>query len=329
MHDAELVLRGARRPLVLGIGGGGDVVGALATAEFARLYDGADPVLGGLSWERRPIDPVPGPRSADEIEGAEELAPGIMLAGPHTRVRDRDVYFAESRMAEFLGQPTVLVDVDAGPAGVAAGLAAASDRLGCDLLVFIDVGGDVLAQGDEAGLRSPLCDAVMLAAAARLSADGRAVLGGIFGIGCDAELTAGEVLARLAEVAAHGGLVGARGLTEPVAQRLEAAMELVVTEASALAVSAFRGASGLARIRGGARTLELTSIAPVTFYLDVDATVRATGRLAAAVASTTSLEEANAALHRLGVRSELDLERHPLRSSVNVSSTTGPRPSAA
>ena len=61
--DAEALLGSARRPLVLGIGGGGDVVGALATAEASRLYAGADPVVGGVAWERRPIDPVPGPRA--------------------------------------------------------------------------------------------------------------------------------------------------------------------------------------------------------------------------------------------------------------------------
>src|SRR5437763_937017 len=106
MRDAEGLLRRARRPLVVGRGGGGDVVEALATAEFTRLYDGAEPMLGGLSWERRTIDPVPGPRTAAEIEDARELAPGVMLAGETTRVRDREVFFAESRMAEFLGEPT-------------------------------------------------------------------------------------------------------------------------------------------------------------------------------------------------------------------------------
>src|ERR1700749_2637902 len=106
MRDAELLLRGSRRPLVIGMGGGGEVVGALATAELTRLYDGADPTLGGLTWERRPFDPVPGRRLRDEIEGAEELAPGVLLAGAGTRVRGRDVVFAESRMSEFLDQPT-------------------------------------------------------------------------------------------------------------------------------------------------------------------------------------------------------------------------------
>src|SRR5437588_3299103 len=99
MVDAERVLRGCTRPLVLGMGGGGDVVGALATAEFARLYDRAEPILGGVSWERRPIDPLPGPRMTEEIENAEELAPGILLAGPGTRVRGRDVRFAEAGMS--------------------------------------------------------------------------------------------------------------------------------------------------------------------------------------------------------------------------------------
>jgi hypothetical protein len=309
MRDAELLLRGSRRPLVIGMGGGGDVVGALATAELARLYDNAEPVLGGLSWERRPFDPVPGPRAVSEIEGAEELAPGILLADADTRVRGRDVVFAESRMAEFLNQPTVLIDPDAGPAAVADGLAQTIAALKCDLLVLVDVGGDVIAHGDEPGLRSPLCDAVMLAAGGRLSTSGQPVLLGVFGIGCDAELTPDEVLARLATVAAAGGLCGARGLTGAVADRLEAAMQLVKTEASAQAVRAFRGASGLTTIRGGTRTLELSAVAAVTFYLDVDIAINAAGRLAQAVADAASLEEANNALHELGVSTELDYER--------------------
>ncbi len=296
------------------MGGGGDIVGALATAELARQYDRAVPVLGGLAWERRPIDPEPGPRRVEEIEDAEEIAPRVLLAGPRTRVRDRDVYFAESRMSEFLGDPTVLIDVSDGPAAIADGLAQAVERLGCDLIVFVDVGGDVLAQGDEPGLRSPLCDAVMLAAASRLGRLGHGVLGALFGIGCDAELTPEEVLARLAEVAAAGGFAGARGLTSPVADRLEAAMDHVTTEASAQAVRAFRGGAGEVSIRGGARTVQLSSVAAVTFYLDIEPTIRASGRLAVAVDGAGGLEEANEALHELGVRTELDLEREAARA---------------
>ena len=307
--DAELILRAARRPLVIGMGGGGDVVGALATAESMRLYDDADPLVGGLTWERRPIDPVPGPRRVSEIEGGSEVAPGVLLAGPSTRVAGREVYFAEARMAAFLDRPTVLIDIDGGAGAVGDGLARAVVALERDLTVFIDVGGDVLARGDEPGLRSPLCDAIMLAAAARLGATGHPVLLGIFGIGCDAELTSGEVLARIAVVGSSGGLCGARGLTEPVATRLEQSLALVPTEASAQAVRAFRGGTGPVTIRGGARTFALSSAAAMTYYLDVDVTIASAGILARAVADAGSLEEANAALNALGVRTELDLER--------------------
>lgn len=284
-------------------------MGALATAELTRLYDGSGPILGGVTWERRAIDPVPGPRRTAEIANAQELAQGILLAGPNTRVRDREMFFAESRMAEFLAEPTVLVDPHGGPAAVASGLARAMSELNADLVVFVDVGGDVLAQGQEQGLASPLCDAVMLAAAEHLRAAGNPVLLGVFGIGCDAELTPTEVLERLASAAAAGALAGARGLTPAVAQRVEGAVAMVPTEASAQAVRAFRGASGPVPIRGGARTVELSTLAAITFYLDVERTVRACGRLARAVARADSLEEANSALNDLGLTTELDRER--------------------
>ena len=83
-------------------------------------------------------------------------------------------------MAELFGEETVLVDVTRPPAEIAAGLEQAAHGLGCDLIVFVDVGGDALGHGDEPGLASPLCDALLLAAAARI--ENLPVLGAVFGI---------------------------------------------------------------------------------------------------------------------------------------------------
>jgi hypothetical protein len=329
--DADALLSGSRRPLVLGIGGGGDVVGALATAEACRAY-GAHPALGGVTWERRPIDPAPGPRSETEIEGARRLAPGVLAANGSTRVRDSGVVFAESRMAELLGEETVLVDATLGPSAIADGLAAAASELGADLIVFVDVGGDALAHGDEPGLASPLCDSLMIAAAAHLAKrsvcpggglaadDAVPVLGGIFGIGCDGELTPVEVLDRLAEVAAAGGFAGARGLTAPIAARLDEAVAAVPTEASAQALRCFRGEAGQSTIRQGRRTVELSPVGALTFYFDVAKAIWSAARLAATVVEAESLDDANELLHGLGVRTELDYERdalHTVRRSSN------------
>ena len=314
MIDAEELLSRCRRPLVLGIGGGGDVVGALATAEACRVH-GAQPVVGGVTWERRPIDPQPGPRSESEIEGGRPLAPGVLAASADTRVRESGVVFAESRMAGLLGEETVLVDATLGPAALADGIAGAAASLDVDLIVFLDVGGDALAHGDEPGLASPLCDALLLAAAARLAErDAAPVLGGIFGIGCDGELTPPEVLERLAEVGAAGGLAGARGLTPAIANRLEEAVEVVPTEASAQAVRCFHGAIGPSTIRQGRRTVELSPAGALTFYFDPVAAVGSAARLAAAVTDAGDLDHANEILHGLGAYTELDYERDALHT---------------
>src|SRR3954469_13524535 len=127
----------AKRPLVIGIGGGGDVVGALAVAEHCRLFHGANPIVGGVSWERAPIDPEPGPRRADEIEYATEIAPGILAASGETVIRGSGIAFAESRCAGMLGVQRVLVDVTVGPKAIAAGLETAAQAMSCDLIVFL------------------------------------------------------------------------------------------------------------------------------------------------------------------------------------------------
>jgi hypothetical protein len=302
--DAESLLSASERPLVIGIGGGGDVVGALATAEICRLYHGAAPVVGGMTWERMVIDPLPGPRSLAEVEGGERLSEYVLAADPSTRANG--VSFAESRMAEFLGETTLLVDPHGGPSAVAEGLTEAAEQLGCDLVVFLDVGGDALAHGGEPGLASPLCDAVMMAAATLLEMP---VLGAVFGVGCDGELTVPEVMERLSEVAAAGGLAGVRGLTEPVAARLEQAVQVVPTEASAMAIRCFRGDTGTTTIRRGRRTVPLSPLGALTFYVDPVAAVGSAARLASAIVDAGSLEEANDLLNALGVRTELDLER--------------------
>jgi hypothetical protein len=297
---------GAARVLSVGIGGGGDVVGALATAEHAHSV-GVQAVVGGITWERRPIDPLPGPRRLAEIFGAERLNDCVALAGPDTS-GPGDVTFAESHMARYLGTRTVLVDPTPGPVAIAAGLRDAAERLGCDLIALVDVGGDALAHGDEPGLSSPLADALMLAAGKHLQADGVRVVAGVFGAGCDAELTPAEVLQRISEVAGRGGWLTTCGLSPDAVARLEAAVAEVPTEASAMALRCARGHTGRTTIRRGRRSLELSPVGALTFYVDPTIALATAARLADAVADAPSMDEANAILHRLGVRSELDYE---------------------
>jgi hypothetical protein len=292
---------------VVGIGGGGDVVGALSTALLCERL-GTPAVLGGITWERRPVDPVPGPRSPDEIENARLLAPAVMLAGPETRT-STGALFAESRMAKLRGESTLLVDVGQGAHAIAEGLEEAGRVLEADLVFLVDVGGDVLGFGTEPGLASPLCDAVLLAAGALLARRGMSVVAAVFGPTCDGELTTQELLDRLARLAGDGGLVAVEGMSGDVADALDRACAEIPTEASAQAVRCARGELGTTFIRSGRRQVELSPLGALTFYFDPEIAVAGVARIAREVIDASSLEEANELLHGLGVRTELDYER--------------------
>jgi len=300
-------LSAAERVLAVGIGGGGDVVGALAVAELARVL-GTETIVGGLTWERRPIDPLPGPRRIDELSGAQRLNDAVALASPET-TGPGGFRFAESHMARFLGEPVVLLDPSDGPAAVARGLAAAAPELGCDLVVLVDVGGDVLAHGDEAGLASPVADAVCLAAAPALVEAGIALQVAVFGAGCDGELTPDEVLERVAEVAAAGGYEGAWAPGPTELERLAGAVAEVPTEASAMALACARGETGPTTIRGGRRTVLRTPVGGMVFFFDPLVTLRSAARCAVLVEHAGSLAQASTILTDRGIASELRYEQ--------------------
>ena len=272
--------------------------------------------LGGVAWERFAIDPHPGPRPMAEMHGAEPLGEGAVLAGPETATPE-GTRFAEAGMAAHLESKTVLLDVSGGAIGAAAGVATALEALGCDLVVGVDVGGDVLARGEEPGLQSPLCDAVMVAAimracgraGSRRAGSGRAdsVLA-VIGAGCDGELSVAQVLERVAALGRAGAWLGTWGATPEVADELAEAATAVPTEASVQVARCARGEVGEAYIREGRRRVELGPIGALSFFFDLE---RAASELplARAAAGTGSIEEARAALEARGVRTELDYER--------------------
>ncbi len=59
--------------LVFGAGGGGDALGAIHL--YRRLERiGARPILGSIVWERRVVDPTPGPIPVESIIGSQKIA---------------------------------------------------------------------------------------------------------------------------------------------------------------------------------------------------------------------------------------------------------------
>jgi hypothetical protein len=304
------------------MGGGGDVVGALAVTDLLEGL-GTQWVLGGVAWERSPIDPRPGPRSLEEIRGGRPCGSAAVLTEGGTTSVD-GVEFSESKMATHLGKPVLLLDITRGPQALARGLAEAATELGCDAVVLIDVGGDVLAHGEEPGLASPLCDAIVLAAGMILARSSKResaawsgdLLAAVYGPGCDGELTAAEVLQRVTGLQSAGALLGAWGLTPEGCRLVEEAAEVVPTEASLMAVRCARGERGEVTIRSGRRSVELTPLGALTFFFDPLAAAETAVPLATAVSPAGSLEEAHDALIAMGIGTELELERARARAAA-------------
>jgi hypothetical protein len=301
----EMLAEESNFALVVGIGGGGDVIGAIPTARYLRWL-GLKTLLGGTTWERYVIDPEPGPRKMDEIINIKRLSKTVGLANAQTRTT-RGVRFTEAIVAEILGEEVVLVDLNQGVRGVTLGLREAMEELGADLFVGIDVGGDVLAEGTEQGLYSMLADNMMLAAMVNLKVP--AVLG-VLGYGSDGELGFKRLNENIARIASYGGFLGARGLTPEDVKVLEGVIKNTKTEATALAVEAAKGRVGEIEIRGGQRKVFLTPASSITFYFDPLIVFERMSRVARKLIQTESLDEANVILERMGVGSELNFERN-------------------
>jgi hypothetical protein len=254
-----------------------------------------------------PIDPHPGPRPVAQIEGGRALGANAVLASAGTTTPE-GVPFSESRMAAHLGTETVLIDVSGGTAGIAEGIGSACEALGCDLVLLADVGGDIIARGDEPQLASPLCDAVMLAATVTL-ADGLRPLLTVVGPGCDGELTAAEVMSRVALAARADAWIGTTSVSPQVAAEIEEAAAATGTEASLQVARCARGEVGEVPIRKGRRSVELGPAGALCLYFDPLVSLSEWAPLTAAVAGAPDLVAARDALAAGGIRTELDYER--------------------
>jgi hypothetical protein len=305
----EKILNNSKKALLIGIGGGGDIVGTIPTAKLLGMF-GIECILGGLSWERSVIDPVPGPRRYEETRNARRLNDVVWYANGKT-VTSTGVRFAESYIAEFYGNETLLVDINPGPRAVAEGLLNAINKLGADLVIGVDVGGDAIAFGDEPGIMSPLADAIMTYALSELEQSVPTVMG-VFGLGSDGELTQLELEKSLKTIANEGGLLGCWGITHETLLELEKVISVVPTEASRLPVEAARGIYGENTIRGGRRKVSLSINSTLTFYLSPSVVYNKVSKTARTVSRCKNILEANEALHKLGLKTELDYELESL-----------------
>jgi hypothetical protein len=154
---------------------------------------------------------------------------------------------------------------------------------GADAVWLIDVGGDVVARGDEPGLRSPLADGLALAACVGLDVPVEVLTAGP---GLDGELSGAEVIAR---VEALGGHRRARLAAEQIEWTLDV-LGWHPSEATALLAAAALGVRGRVEIRDSGTSVGLTDRSAVIHAIDLAALARETPHVEALADSATLAE---------------------------------------
>jgi hypothetical protein len=285
------------KTLLVAAGGGGDVIGAAMVADALGLSP-EDTCIATIAWDRLLVDPVPGPRSVADFDGLVNRGETYEIVST-TRARHPSRTLLP-RLRKDLGYPLFLLDPCAGVIGLERQLRQLRVTLsGTQSVKLIDVGGDVLANGTEQGLRSPLCDALTLAACAAMDPATKVL---IAGPGLDAELSRPELRARFRDSKARVELT----LTE-VEKSVSHVLEWHPTEASAMLAAGAMGIRGVVEIRDAGTQVELTPESrEVWITTAADALASSVAQV---VTGTTTLADAESSLQQRLGWTELDHER--------------------
>lgn len=153
--------RSPGRSLFAAAGGGGDVIAASILRRKLGRPD--DPFVATYSWDRRLVDPTPGPRDASCFDGLTPFGLHNYIVSPST-VSKTPWRSSLPRIARDFDTCFYLLEPQRGARGVRRQMVELVRRLEVQRVYLVDSGGDVLAHGDEAGLLSPLADSLTLAA---------------------------------------------------------------------------------------------------------------------------------------------------------------------
>ncbi len=284
----------ADKALIIGMGGGGDVISAVYVKEFFEKF-GVECICGGVVWERYRRDRKPGPRDIDEINGIRKICSTLgYISGNETIGELKPII---SQVAEFLGVKILAVSIKRGVKPLKLDLKNFIRENSVDLVIAVDAGGDSLGRGFEASLISPLADSMMLATLN----ESQSILA-VVGFGSDGELERQLIERYLSEM--HSSILGV-SMVEVGDEFLEF-LRSVESEASKIPALARSGYYGEHLLWGEIR-LDVSILNSLIFYLNLNDVYRKS-EIASLLEETESIYQANMILNELGIKTELDLE---------------------
>jgi hypothetical protein len=294
-----------KKALLVGIGGGADVIGAIPTKLHLESF-GIKCVLGGIPWERYSIDPFPGPRPFDQIVNVVNINDSLCWATEKTKTQD-GLFFSESKASKVLKEKILLVNIFNSSTKIAKDLKEFCKKNKIDLIVGIDVGGDVIAKGDEPGLSSPLADSIMLSALKKVETSVDTKIA-VLGYGSDGELLPYELNSSLSIISKKKGLIGMIGINTDSQKIMKKLITKIETDASRIPTLAFSGTYGPCKIRRGRIEIDVHPFSQITVYLKTKVIFKDISLSARLVHKSLNIWESNKILLKNGFKTELDFE---------------------
>ncbi|WP_255970861.1 DUF1152 domain-containing protein [Streptomyces longispororuber] len=283
--------------LIVAAGGGGDAVAAAMLDRALYGGSGSPAVILTYAWDRLLIDPVPGPRAPADFTGLRPLA-GSVWSIPGDAKPVAPSGSTLPRLASELPNAIALIDPRHGAQGITHQLEELISHLAPESIDLLDVGGDILAKGDEPTLRSPLADALTLAACCQVKAPVRLL---VAGPGLDGEIPAEDLRDRVGSAALR--------LTAEHVDPIGSVLEWHPSEATAMLAATARGIRGVCEVRDAGLPVPLTDAGAIVHEADLDDTLQR-NELARAILATRSLEEAEQHSREICGYSEIDYERN-------------------
>lgn len=286
--------------MIMGVGGGGDVILTIPLANYLELLGVEKIVVGGVSsqwWNpeggSRVDNFVIGPKVYDvtKLENAELWAPLVAGVNPKSRY---DIY----RPAEAAVSKAVPWDVFIG--GLSQGVVGLRDSLNqliaewnIDLFIGADIGAHSFHDGQETS--PPFTTLVSLMSLSAMIQLDCPVVFGFAGYTCDAEMEIEELDERVGRIMRAGGYLGAYGLTQKDVRDYLAACEAFPDPIEPFVAHAARGDFGLKRIPVMApwgRRAYITPLSSIYMFLDPQIMVNEVSTGVEALKETRSMAEA-------------------------------------
>ena len=276
------------KALVIGIGGGGDIAGTvLVEDKFRRRWSGS------LLWDSFNKTGRALPWSLEDVYGIRKVSVGVGIVNGRCHVRG--VKLNAMRFARCMKERVVVFDLSFGEEGVRKGLLKFVRNYGVDVIVGVDVGGDILVLPEDGEkVISPLADSLMLSAISSIPGAKIAIVGASL----DGEIPFGVLMTRILK--ARDSLIAEYVPSDRVIREFCKVVEFVVTNTSKLLRLAYLGELNVPEEAKKVYLFEASSLlshAPV----------------AIALKGTRSFEEAEEVIRSLGLRPESDYLRELLK----------------